>query len=238
MDRVVSFEIAKKLKDSGYHVPCSHCYIWFPGDPVDEEADLDLPQHYKGEWCIFYNFIFQETEWKCNAMDWMELYVNKYHQQTDTNTGGYTFVDWNMNIFEYAQEVECDDFKDEDPEGWKNRLETYKYLEWLYTATPDEIEAEHSRVTDLLQWEQGDDWSFQYYQEFVSAPGYHEIIDWLREEHGITICIIPSMNDSGKSWQAKIYGLEDDIVIERNNYYQVEEEIIKQAISYVYNKNN
>lgn len=46
------------------------------------------------------------------------------------------------------------------------------------------------------------------------------------------------MNDSGKSWQAKIYGLEDDIVIERNNYYQVEEEIIKQAISYVYNKNN
>lgn len=238
MDRVVSFEIAKKLKNSGYHVPCSHCYVWYPGEPVDEEKDRDFPQHFKGEWCIYYNFIFQEIEWRCSAMDWMEIYVENYHQQTDTNTKGYTFVDWNMNIFEFAQERECGDFKDKQPEFWKKRLETYKYLEWLYKATPAEIEAEHTRVTNLLQWEQGDDWSFEYYQEFVSAPGYHEIIDWLREEHEIIICIIPSMNDSEKSWQAKIYGLDDDIVIEQDDYYQAEEEIIKQAISYVYDKNN
>lgn len=46
------------------------------------------------------------------------------------------------------------------------------------------------------------------------------------------------MNDFEKSWQARIYGLDDDIVIERDDYYQAEEEIIKQAISYVYDKNN
>lgn len=228
MEKVVPQKVARILKILGYHEPCAHCYIWEFGEPIDKESDI--PQHYEGRWSIYHYFLLTTWEWERNSsFDWMETYVKSYHEHTYEDSRDYPFVDWNMNIFEMAQERECGDFRKIDPEGWKKRLLIYKYCEWWNKAT-EEYERERDSISDILQWEQGNDWEFQIYPELLSAPTYTEIRDWLRDKKGIDINIIATLKDGEKIYQGFVFR-NDHVISEDVDFMECLDNILEKILT-------
>ena len=200
MNKVVSLELAKLLKKNGYHNLCSNCYIWEYGDPIDSEKNKKLPQIFKGEWKIYYNFLLQYWEWNYeeSCFDWVKIYYDNYHHSKDQSSEIFPFVDWNMNIFEIAQEKFLfKKVKQDDPKFWEVFQKTFRYHEWFNDCRKGlcDYEEERKSVTRELEktetgWEQGDDWQFELYQEFISAPSYEEALDWLMNYKNLHLNII------------------------------------------------
>lgn len=198
MIKVIPVELAKKLKSIGFHEPCAHCYIWEYSDPVDEEKDKDLPQHFKCGWRLYYNFLLQDWEWKTSScFEWVKTYYETYHSkyvESCWDNAFFPFVDWNMDILDYWLIPVIIEKKEDIPEIWEAMKETYKTHEWYnnlmkYEDSGSKYLEEIERVTKLLEstpggWEQGTDWSFDLYLEFISAPTYIEVLEWLNKEKG------------------------------------------------------
>lgn len=202
MIKVVPIDLAKKLKASGFHELCAHCYIWEYGDPIDEEKDKGNPQCFKGGWRLYYNFLLQDWEWDRNnggsiCFEWVKTYYEEYHSKNvgnDWSNDFFPFVDWNMDILDYYLIPVTYEKKEDIPELWEALKETYKTHEWYNNLRFLEdggsiYEEERERVTKILEntpqgWEQGTDWSFELYLEFISAPTYLEVLDWLNKEKG------------------------------------------------------
>lgn len=210
-NKIVSLELAKRLKDLGFNVPVSSCYT----------KEL----HYTDEYCT--DFIFDWvlrnhiiTEYETRDRDygvgdeeekWVKIYFENYY---DPEKDSDDCVNWNINTYELHLEYCLDgkDLKTTDPERWEKRLRPYCTEEWYRTAPRDEFIKKEKYLYETILESQDEDWIYFFglspedlhteydykeigvefsfpMKEYMSAPDILDVITWLKNEYNIDINI-------------------------------------------------
>ena len=215
-NNIIPYEIAKELKEIGFHVPVPHCFIHVN----NETYELELFSYFLGSEGVL-------SEVYENEKNIREFDINFIRNESEV------YFDYNQDIRKLLARIYNGEEYMNDEKSYNMNVNSYTYEKW----TPEQ--EEENKI--LLPNYNDGDFDFTVYQDIVSAPLYQQVFEFFREKYHLSGCI-DSGRDKNLIWyiytiseltlsdsESEIYRIEKEVY----SYEEAQLECLKMLIKLV-----
>lgn len=159
----VTFEQAKRLKEKGFDLEVPHCFV----HDKEEIYYFELFSFFVGTFCTTLSEVYTKEKEIRN----FDLTKNPINNESEI------YFDYNQDIRKLITRIYNGEEYMNDEKSFNMNINSYDWAKLSF-------DEEKKLKKELPNYNDGD-FEFLVYQDIISAPEQHVVVEWLRVNHGI-----------------------------------------------------